>query len=197
MVSASMKMPLFCAVVLSWLVLCARAQTPTPTPATVDADPQRAAEVDWRGEQGMGFRHDLTSHHFHLLTDGGSIEVEANDASDGASRNAIHAHMGRIAAMFSEGDFSLPLFIHDRQPPGVDTMKRLNGKIAYQAQDTARGAQVRILTHDPIALEAVHDFLRFQITDHRTGDPLEVQGQGPKRPRPGDNLGRDAQPAFN
>jgi hypothetical protein len=28
---------------------------------------------------------------------------------------------------------------------------------------------------DPIALAAIHDFLRFQINDHRTGDPLTIE----------------------
>jgi hypothetical protein len=195
-----MKKPLLYAVLVGSVAWQSPAQQPPSTASSsAHGGPAKghSTDLDSRGDQGMGFRHDLTSHHFHLFTDGGAIEVEANDASDDASRDAIHAHMGRIAAMFSEGDFSLPLFIHDRPPPGMDTMKRLNDKITYQTQDTPRGAQVRILTHDPAALDAVHDFLRFQITDHHTGDPLEVQRQGPKRPRPGDNLGRDARPAID
>jgi hypothetical protein len=31
---------------------------------------------------------------------------------------------------------------------------------------------VDIVTTDAEALKAVHDFLRFQIADHKTGDPL-------------------------
>jgi hypothetical protein len=31
---------------------------------------------------------------------------------------------------------------------------------------------VRIVTHDSEALKAVHEFLAFQIKDHRTGDPV-------------------------
>ena len=33
-------------------------------------------------------------------------------------------------------------------------------------------------TADPAALEGLHDFLRFQITDLKTGDPLEVRERG-------------------
>jgi hypothetical protein len=54
-------------------------------------------------------------------------------------------------------------------------MNRLKSKITYAAENTARGAQLKITTHDADALVAVHCFLRFQIEDHRTGDPLEVQ----------------------
>jgi hypothetical protein len=45
----------------------------------------------------------------------------------------------------------------------------------YTAENTAQGAQARIATSNPEALTAVHEFLRFQIKDHRTGDPLTVQ----------------------
>jgi hypothetical protein len=33
---------------------------------------------------------------------------------------------------------------------------------------------VLIITADPDALSVVHEFLRFQITDHRTGDSLKA-----------------------
>jgi hypothetical protein len=36
------------------------------------------------------------------------------------------------------------------------------------------GGQVSIESNDPIALAAIHDFLRFQITDHGTGDPINL-----------------------
>jgi hypothetical protein len=34
---------------------------------------------------------------------------------------------------------------------------------------------VIIASDNPLALAAIHDFLRFQVTDHGTGDPLKVQ----------------------
>jgi hypothetical protein len=34
---------------------------------------------------------------------------------------------------------------------------------------------VIIASDNPLALAAIHDFLRFQITDHRTGDLLQVE----------------------
>jgi len=39
-----------------------------------------------------------------------------------------------------------------------------------------RGIQdFRNTTGDKRALEAIHDFLRFQIKQHRTGKPLEIR----------------------
>jgi hypothetical protein len=67
------------------------------------------------------------------------------------------------------------MFIHDTVPPGVEAMKRLKDQITYTAEKTAKGAQVRIATRSPQALAAIHEFLRFQIKDHRPVDSLEVE----------------------
>jgi hypothetical protein len=133
------------------------------------------AGVNSRGDQGMGFSHEKTTHHFHLFTDGGAIEIEANGATDTVSQDAIRQHLAMIAVKFSKGDFAIPMFIHATVPPGVETMKRLKSNITYEAENTVHGAQLRITTHDAQALTAIHSFLRFQIQDHKTGDSLEVQ----------------------
>jgi hypothetical protein len=133
------------------------------------------ADVDHRGDQGMGFSHERTEHHFTLTSDGGLISASALDPADTATRDSIRAHFGHIAKAFSSGDFELPMFIHDQVPPGADTMQRLRKKISYRSENTARGARVVIRTTDPEARTAIHSFLRFQISDHRTGDSPEVQ----------------------
>jgi hypothetical protein len=73
---------------------------------------------------------------------------------------------------FAGGDFAMARRIHDRGLPGTAEMARLKDAISYHYEQTDRGAQVRIATSDPAALEAIHAFLRAQIEDHRTGDPL-------------------------
>jgi hypothetical protein len=133
------------------------------------------ASVNPRGDQGMGFSHEKTTHHFHFLADGGAIEIEANGPTDASSQEAIRQHLAMIAAKFSQGDFAIPMFIHATVPPGVETMKQLKSKITYETENTERGAQLRITTHDAEALTAIHSFLRFQIQDHQTGDSLEVK----------------------
>jgi hypothetical protein len=130
--------------------------------------------VQARGDQAMGFSHAKTTHHFALRSDGGSIFAEAVDGSDGASRDAVRSHMSHIASAFSNGDFAMPMFIHGRTPPGVDTMKRLKDRITYRAEETEKGGRVAIKTTDPEALRAVHAFLTFQIEDHHTGDTTTV-----------------------
>ena len=83
--------------------------------------------------------------------------------------------MNMIAGMFAEGNFSIPMFVHNAVPPGVEKLKQLKKEITYAAENTPRGAQVRITTKNSEAIKAIHDFLRFQIEEHRTGDSMEVK----------------------
>jgi hypothetical protein len=64
---------------------------------------------------------------------------------------------------------------HAEVPPGVETMKRLARRIRYAFEATPRGGLVRIATDDAAARRAVHEFLRYQIAEHATGDPLAVR----------------------
>jgi hypothetical protein len=130
--------------------------------------------VERHGDQAMGFPHDKTKHHFLLAPDGGTIQVAANDPNDKANIAAVRSHLAHIAAMFGEGDFSGPMFIHDGVPPGVTTMRLLKASIRYQYEEMDSGGRVHIQSSDPVAVAAVHDFLRFQITEHQTGDSLDV-----------------------
>ena len=132
------------------------------------------AGVNERGDKAMGFSHKTTTHHFILLRDGGVIAVSANDVKDGKSRDQIREHLSHIAKMFAEGNFSLPMFIHDQNPPGVAVMKEKRKAITYKYEESEAGARVRLTAADKEALAAIHEFLRFQINDHQTGDSLEI-----------------------
>jgi hypothetical protein len=153
-------------VVLASAIQAQQANTQTPE--------QQHCAMMKRGDAGMGFSHDKTTHHFVLLKDGGVIQVSVNDPKDDASRDQIRMHLSHIAKMFSEGDFDTPMFIHNTTPPGVPTMEKLHSEIHYQYQQTDSGAKIMIETANRKALQAVHEFLRFQIDDHQTGDPTEV-----------------------
>jgi len=134
-----------------------------------------AAGVDERGDKGMGFSHKKTTHHFRLGTDGGAIEVTANDAKDQTSRDQIRGHLTHIATLFGQGNFDIPMLVHDQKPTGADVMERMKSSIAYKYEEMENGGRVRITTSDPRSLAAVHEFLRFQIKEHRTGDPMEAR----------------------
>lgn len=132
------------------------------------------AVVAQHSDEAMGFSHETTTHHFRMTPSGGTIEVTANDPADKSSTEAIRSHLEHIATMFGNGDLSAPMFVHDGTPPGVTTMELLKGKISYKYKDMPSGGMVTIESSDPVALAAIHDFLRFQISDHQTGDSLAV-----------------------
>lgn len=134
-------------------------------------------EVNARGEHAMGFSQTATTHHFWLARDGGIIQVETNEPNDPANREQIRGHLKHIAGLFGAGNFRIPMLVHNQVPPGVTTMEQLKAKLTFAYEETERGGRVRITTADQAALAAVYEFLRFQITDHQTGDSLDVSPQ--------------------
>jgi hypothetical protein len=156
--------------------------------------PQNSAGAGLHEDGAMDFDQAKSTYHFKLLPDGGIIEITANDSFDAASRNAIQRHAVKIATMFGRGDFNIPTLGHGQKPAGVDTMERLKSAISYTPENVPTGGRVRITTADSEGLKAVHDFLRFQIQEHKTGDSL-ADPVAAKRKHPANNLGHDAQPA--
>lgn len=138
------------------------------------AQMKKQAEMKKRGNIAMGFDQDKATHHFLLTSHGGVIQVEATSSADTVSRDQIRLHLRNIAEEFAKGDFQSPLATHDEMPPGAKTMQKLKSKIAYSYEARLNGAAVRITSPDPAAVKAVHDFLRYQIKEHATGDSLET-----------------------
>lgn len=149
---------------LLFLACLAAAQTSTD---------QHHEMVMKQGEQAMGFSQTATVHHFLTDAKGGTIQVEAQDPKDTKSRDEIRMHLGHIAKAFAEGDFDIPMFVHDTNAvPGVPDMQRLKSEIRYRYVDTKLGGKVEITSSNPEAIAAVHKFLAFQIEEHRTGDQM-------------------------
>jgi hypothetical protein len=103
-----------------------------------------------------------------------SGKVTANDNADSESVQEIRAHLTHIAVMFSNGDFSTPMFVHSQVPPGVPTMQKERADINYTFEELPAGGSVRIKSSNVSAIKAVHEFLRFQIEDHHTGDSADI-----------------------
>jgi hypothetical protein len=137
---------------------------------------ERERETRTRGAAAMGFDQDATTHHFVLRPDGGAIEVATNVASDAINREAIRTHLKEIARNFARGIFDKPFATHAEMPPGVAQLQRLTNVVLYRYEETDRGGRVLITTTNREALSAIHEFLRYQITEHRTGDPTSIKG---------------------
>jgi hypothetical protein len=160
-------------VVTAMFVLCSLSM-----PAALGARQDHEAPMDKRGATVMGFDQQLTVHHFLLFTDGGAIDVSAKNPSDVTNRDAIRSHLPHIAMMFGSGNFEAPMLVHDsKNVPGTKTMAARKDAIRYQYVETPDGGRVDIVTTDKEALAAVHAFLTFQISDHKTGDSAAVKAR--------------------
>lgn len=123
----------------------------------------------------MGFDQDKTAHHFHLFADGGAIEVSVKDPKDTTDLASVRMHLSHIATMFGGGDFDAPMLVHGtKDVPGTAVLSARHETLAYRYVETAGGGRVDIVTKDAAALAALHDFLRYQIREHKTGDPEKV-----------------------
>jgi hypothetical protein len=125
------------------------------------------AEVQRRGQTVMGVDQYTSKHVFEDLPDGGRIVLDRDDATDTADVQTIRAHMRVIEAAFQRGDFTLPGIVHAQAVPGTRVMADKRAVISYRVLDRPRGAEVRIQSADPVAVAAVHEFLKFQRSDHR------------------------------
>jgi hypothetical protein len=141
---------------------------------TATQDPP--AQLHLRGAHVMGFDQARTTHHFLLFEDGGAIDVAVRDAQDTTNRDAIRAHLPHIAQMFGMGNFDAPMLVHDRKDvPGASTLARLKDRLSYRYVETTLGGRVDVFAKDADAVKAVHEFLKFQIEDHKTGDSTVVR----------------------
>jgi hypothetical protein len=127
-----------------------------------------------RGAHVMGFDQDKTTHSFRLHADGGAVDISVKDRADVANRDAIRSHLPHIAEMFSDGNFEAPMLIHATKVPGTDQMAAMKNRIRFAYVETPGGGRLDIFTSDAAALHAVHEFMKFQIADHRTGDTTAV-----------------------
>jgi hypothetical protein len=120
-------------------------------------------------------------HHFYLYPDGGMMTLTVGDPSDAETRKAVRAYVQRVSQLMVLGDL---VRLRDQFGEGVPGLERIAEARRRKATITVRssapdeGSQIIFTTADPAALQGVHDFLRFQITDLNTGDSHEVRDRG-------------------
>jgi hypothetical protein len=132
-----------------------------------------------RGKAVMGVDQYASAHVFEDLPDGGRIVLDRDDSTDKAGIIAIRLHMREVGTDFLRGDFTKPFAVHDTIVPGTAAMASLRDRIAFEVRDRPRGAEVRIVTTDRMAIAAVHQFLAFQRRDHRAaGHEHTMPGHG-------------------
>jgi len=130
-------------------------------------DPAFAA-LQNRGRVAMGVDQYTSTHRFDSLEDGGRIELQ-RDPGDSAGVAEIRRHLLEIRDAFAGGDFATPAFVHAREVPGTDVMRARREHIDYRFAPLPGGGEIRLVTRDPEALDAIHRFMAFQRGDHRAG----------------------------
>jgi hypothetical protein len=89
---------------------------------------------------------------------------------DRRRKDAIASERDRVE--FTYDDFTKPFATHGEVPPGVKPMQQRLRMITFRYEDVVDGGRVRSQTSDRKAKIAVQEFLRYQIREHSTGDPL-------------------------
>ena len=152
-----------------------RAQHPAMPPGMTHeehlAQMQKDAELRKRGAEAMVFDQDKTAHHFRLSKTGGAIEVVAKDPADDVSPNQIRTHLKLIAEQFAKGDFGRPFHTHGELPPGVRTMQQRRRALTFTYEALPSGGRVLIAASDARVIDAVHEFLKYQIRDTQLTTP--------------------------
>lgn len=133
------------------------------------------AQKNDKDARPMPFDQDKTVHHFYLLKNGGAVEVSAKDPADKTTIDAIQKHLDMQAKLFERGNFDAPIAEHGKVPDGVNTIKKLRKEITFEVMQMDSGAALRMFSVNIQARQAIQDFLKFQIQEHHTGDPTEVQ----------------------
>jgi hypothetical protein len=109
----------------------------------------------------------LGAHRFEDLADGGRIQL-TRDPTDSAGIRNVRTHLAEIARAFAAGDFTTPGVVHaGKQVPGAATMTARREHIDYRFRALPAGGELRMITRDPDALKAIHQYLAFQRAEHQ------------------------------
>jgi hypothetical protein len=162
-----MRSMFLCMAFLFLSVIGAAAQEP-PKPYVDPALLSRAAKVS-------GFDSDRVTRHFYVLKNGGAVEITAKDPNDEATTKAIQAHLKKESEQLAKGNFEIVSGIYGRTPESAPQLKKLRDEITYAMVPQENGGVLRMLTVNPTAKTAVHDYLRFQIDQWKSGDPTTPQ----------------------
>ena len=128
-----------------------------------------------RATKTSGFDSDRVTRHFYVLKNGGAVEITAKDPNDEATIKAIQAHLKKESDQLAKGSFEIFTNIYGRTPENAPQLKKLRDDVTYAMVPQENGAVLRMLTVNPAAKSAIHDNLRFQIDQWKTGDPTTPQ----------------------
>lgn len=138
-----------------------------PAPDVAENADSAFKAMDHRHGDVVGVDPMAMAHQFEPVPDGGDIVLERGEHADMGIAQ-IRLHLLRISRAFERGDFTIPGFVHSTAVPGTAIMAAKRDEITYKVEDLPHGGAIRIRTTDPDAIRAIHSFIEFQVSEHRT-----------------------------
>jgi hypothetical protein len=120
-----------------------------------------------RGDIAMGFNQSKISHQFKSTPTGGEILITALNNSDIETIKQIKNHISVIQKEFASGNFTKPFYIHAQDIPGTTIMGEKKDFIKYSINEIDNGATLILETKDKELVDAIHQFMAFQGTEHQ------------------------------
>jgi hypothetical protein len=141
------------------------------TPATADS------EINARFSKSLGTDANRIFQHYYLVKAGGVIELTAKDPADKSSVAAVQKYLETQKDLFEKGKNEGDAEVHGKVADGVPVLKKLRNEITFFTVKSEEGAVLRMFSTNEQARQAIQDFIKFQINEHKTGDPLVVAEQ--------------------
>jgi hypothetical protein len=149
------------------LLLAGLVLLPTLAPALEKATQKQVAEVQQRTQQVVPYALDQTLLTFTKTVHGGVQHVVAKAADNTEQIKLIQANLLKMANDFRKGDFSETGRIHGADMPGLAQLKMAEtDDIKYEYKALANGAQIHYSTEYPQYVQALHEWLYAQMSEH-------------------------------
>ena len=132
-------------------------------------------DVNSRFGKALGTDVEKIVQHYYLLKNGGVMEFTAKDPGDTSTISALQKYMNAQKDLFEKGKIDADAEVHSRVPDGVPALKKLRNEITFFAVKSENGAALRMFSVDNEARQAIQQFLKFQISEHKTGDPMVAE----------------------
>lgn len=151
-------------VLFALLVTAALANAQT-TPV---GDPEQ--EMNARFSKAVGVSLDKLVLHYYLVKNGGVVELAAKDPQDTNTIAAIQKYLQNQKELWEKGKDLAVTEVHTKFPESAVTMRKLRNEITFYMAKTDNGGVLRMFSINDQARNAIQDFLKFEIAEHKTGD---------------------------
>jgi len=113
--------------------------------------------------------------HYWLLKNGGAIEFICKAPCDSSTQASIQGYLDSLGKAFEKGSFDAEFVSGSNAPETLATLRKLREEVTFQSASSEVGYSLRMLTVNPQAREAIYDFIRYEITNRKTGDPTTLE----------------------